>query len=249
MRFTLWVFATVLFGCSSTGNFHNQIKVIEYSENERTTNPDSSIEDGIGSFKIMYSDDCTIYEVWSINYEVQSSKIVDKVIMNELVPTTDTTFKYFIIKKEERIGLMYDSLTTKEMGKKFYLDSLLERLTINRENMKIFELELGKAASENEIGNSKTVQRFYTKSLEGEADSIYRFYDEGLKNIEFSFAPKLDSINKSKLYKVQLIYLPKDRNNPRHELISEIKEVKISYSQKIRSLIFQFKKDLATLKF
>jgi len=232
----------IISSCSLPSNL-DQLKAVQYIENGKTINPDASVENQIGSFRIIYGKNSTAYEVWSINYKALHSTVNGKNINTELVPTTDTTFKYFIVKNNDSIGLAYDSLTTLDKGKLFQLDSLLERLAIDKLNMKIFALDLGRATSIEQTGQSGKVEKYFTKKSEGDADSIYRYYDKNFKDINFSFAPELDKLNKSKLYKTRFIYLPKDKSKAKQELICEIKEVQLTNKSKMMELMRRFEKE------
>lgn len=236
------VLIILLPACMPVRDFGQEI-AIEYIDKGITIKPNKTVENEIGSFKIIYSQGLLIYEVNSINYKVVKSTKVGKDINNEVVPTSDTTFKYFVLKSKDNFGFMYDSLSMSCIGKKFHLDSLLNQLGINVENMKIFSLNLGKPTSKENIGKFKTLEKYFTKTNAEDADSIYRYFDGELKNVNFSFAPQLDKSRNSKLYKTQLIYLPTDSNKSRQELISEIKRVKLKNFKNISILIERFEKD------
>lgn len=250
MKFKLILCGVLLIvGCTSKKYVH-QLKAIEYLDNSLTINSNGTSENDIGSFKIIYGLETTIYEVWHINYEVVKSTVVNKVIENEIAPTTDTVFRYFLVKNKDSIGLAYDNLNVETKGTKFQLDSLLERLTINEKNMEVFALDLGVPIDVEKAGKSVKIEKYYTKSDPQDADSIYRYYDSRLKNIPFSFAPELDKQNNSKLYKTRLIYLPKTKDKPREELITEIKEVGINHSakEKLMGLISRFEIDYKNIQ-
>lgn len=243
MKFKL-IFCGILFIASCTSKkYAYQLKAIEYIDNGLIINIDGTSENDYGSFKIIYSSEATIYEIWNINYELVRSTVVDKMIKNEIVPTTDTVFRYFIVKNKDSVGLEYESLDPITKGRKFRLDSLLIQLGINQKNMKIFALNLGTPAKVEKIFALSKVEKYFTKNGDGDADSIYRYYDSKLKNISFSFAHELDKVNDSKLYKTRFIYLPKTKDKPRQELITEIKEVKVNHLEKVLALIGRFERE------
>jgi len=122
----------------------------------------------------------------------------------------DTFYHYNVIKNGSKTGLVYgrdkhDPL----VGQIFYLDTLLKYQTMDNESYQGLSLDLGKPDQTIEIGKTKKVEKFlFKKTVIGDPDSIYRYYDTKYKNLDFTFSPALDKQSDSKLVKIQYVYKP-----------------------------------------
>jgi hypothetical protein len=245
------VVLSVLF-CCSVNNKSEQYKIIEYRDEVRTVKGESDNDD-IGSFKIAYYGKYTAYEVWSANYDVANTKNIEGKIVNELVPSNDTTYKYFMVEKGKKIGLCYNSIND-SAPKAFHLDSLEERLTIIRNYMDVYSLDLGKPISVTKNHKAKTeIERYFTKQSKEDADSIYRFYDKKLIDIDFSFSPRLDREKNSKLFMTLFVYLQKKKGTDIDSIKTErsvsIRKLDIAYNKGMIALFEKFGKDIKTFNF
>lgn len=149
----------------------------------------------------------------------------------------DTFYHYNVIKNGSKTGLVYGrDKNDPLMGQIFYLDTLLKYQTMDNESYKGLSLDLGKPDQTIKIDNTKKVEKFlFKKIMEGDPDSIYRYYDTKYKDLDFTFSPSLDEENASKLVRIQLIYKPTqaiiDNRNiqiPRREINWAIREVDFS---------------------
>lgn len=248
----LLILISVITGLSCSKSNFNELRVIKFTDNYRTILSSSEIEEDASSFKIVYYHDYLIYEVSSTSYNVVKSEINGNNIVNKLYPSNDTTYVYFVIKKGEAQGLKYGSLAATKTTV-FKMDSLENALGIFKENMKIFEVDLGKPKSivNSSVKKNLRVERYFTKKYESDADSIYRYYDDNLIDIDFSFSNRLDKEKKSKLWRTDFIYLPKSVKNqkgellkiPRTESLTFIEEIDIKYNRELMDLFKRFIKD------
>ena len=239
----LLILLHLIYGCKV--NNIGQYKIIEYiDETKIIVGPE---DNNLGNFKIAYHEKYTAYEVWSSSYKLISSEKAEDRIINKLVPSNDTTYKYFVVEKGKQRGIWYDGVKD-SIPKVFRLDSLEEMLTIIKSNMAIFSLDLGKPIRIVANAKDKTkTEHYFTKTGEKDADSIYRFYDEKMTDIEFSFSPKLDNEKKSKLYKTLFIYLKKKKgtniDSLKSERITSIKRLNIVNNQQLISAFEKFETD------
>lgn len=234
--------------CSITScavlNDRSSLEVIDCSQNSY----DGDLpEDNRNTFRMVNYNGCTLYVVWSIRGNI-ITEIAGDSIINRVYPTKDTITNYFVVKDEAKEGLRYDSVYT---PRRFRLDSLLEMLSINESNKKGFESDLGQPSRIKTEGpnNEILIEQYFTKTDKSDVDSIYRFYDNRLRDIGFSFSRKLDMQRNSKLYKISHILLPTMSANgsftSRSEMTIEIKKVKLKHQEqdKLIEVFNRFEKD------
>lgn len=168
---------------------------------------DGTIQNDTAQYKIAYYKDYVLYRIGSRVYHTNTLQQNGKII-NEVRATNDSTFKFFIVNKTNDKGFFYNSIED-ENGQKFSLDSLKESIGINNSNLEIFGIDLGipKEIIKSDHSRSIIVERYDSKVLKDDADTIFRYYNSELKSIPFSFSPSLDSMKNSKLYKTRFIYL------------------------------------------
>lgn len=225
-----------------------KLKVVQFL-NVDSNFYESSVEADSSSFRIARYDNCTLYEVRSIKGKVITEVIGDSIV-NKMYPSKEYITRYFVVKNGAKTGLKYDSLVT-DLPRKFRLDSLLEMLTLNERNLKAFEIDLGKPAKVKieDANNAVLIEQFFAKTGSSTVDSIYRFYDKRLNDMDFSLSKKLDSTKRSKLHKISYIFLPtKDKNgnlSDRRKLDIEIKKVMIEGEDKDKliAIFNRFKND------
>ncbi|MCY1512627.1 hypothetical protein D9M68_470930 [compost metagenome] len=218
------------------------LSIIKYSNRHRDFKDGTIASEDSHGFRIAQYKDCMMYEVPAINYRVESV-INESEIINKMYPTKDTTFSYYIVRQNEQTGLMYDSLDAVR-PKPFKVDSILHSLTINRENMAVFELDLGKPkiVLTDKKTNLITEERYFTKGPHDDSDSTYRYYNHALNDFNFSFAPSIDKQKKTKLYKTVFIFLNSEKKTKSEE-ITAIEEVNVPYRNKLIQLFHKFQKD------
>jgi len=140
----------------------------------------------------------------------------------------------------------------KEKGKVFDIDSAKEELTLSLtdKDYETFNYELGNPAGVFKNGKILIEKFAIKKTGVDDIDSIYRYYNEGYKDIDFSFSKKLDQQKKSKLYKTLFVYnaIPKGINStdvaiPRREFFRGMAKVSDKRTGIFNEIIEKFKED------
>ena len=158
-----------------------------------------------------------------------------------------TRSRYFVYDKNNRYGLLYDSLTVTK-ARKLPVDSLLKkRLTTNAAMFYNSNDSLvATIRRSEEILEEKYIP--IVKYDETYPDSIYLYYNKQLVDVTFSFSEELDGLKKTKLCKARFIYNPRRaaRENivlPRRELLFQVKKTPVTDQIEITALFERFKKD------
>jgi hypothetical protein len=127
----------------------------------------------------------------------------------------DTIYRYYLFNKNYKTGFYIDSLsslTYKKIDKDSFTASqmyvIFERVGLGQ------EYTLQKKYADNGL----QVQKYY---LNTPADSSYSdtaliYYDDKLKNVNFSLDKRLDSINQSKCIKKRFLYYNKIKGDPKY---------------------------------
>ncbi|WP_281297556.1 hypothetical protein [Flavobacterium limnophilum] len=158
---------------------------------------DGKLHELIDSTSIIYKDNFTLYEMMPNH----TSKIRKDSILDEQVK-----YKYFIIKKGERYGFLYDSLNVGN-NRKLLADSLLQKtgfldgdLFKNRNKYNLNKIIKSKGEyAKIEIYIPKVKEKF-------SPDTTLIYYSKELKNIEFSLSQSLDSDSETKVCKIQFVF-------------------------------------------
>jgi hypothetical protein len=158
------------------------------------------------------------------------------------------TEPYFIFNKKNHFGFLYPSMKNPNHGAKLSVDSFL----INRGMKgKDFDIPPDSLWSLHAVVKDKSqdfiLEKYGTIKPVDETnfDSIYYYYTRKIKNTEFSFSRKLDSIKRMKLYKVRLIFnekfSPADKILlPKREFLFEIRDKTVSNPKEIIGFIQRF---------
>lgn len=243
---TLILFLILFYSCNEKNNI-SSLQIIKYNSEFKDYLSDGTTESSTTSLTIAFYNNFILYGVPSTSYFLKKSSIKGDTISNELVLTNDTTYTYFVFKKNAKEGLRYDSLNALN-GTNFKLDSLLVLINVDSANLKFFSVDLG---IPNKIikTKDKTLEIFLDNTGNG-TDTIYRYFDKGMKDLNFSFSKLLDSQKTSKLYKTRFVqfaqnkdYSSAERFIKRTDVIDEIKREKISNQQLLIKLFEKFKKD------
>ncbi|TCC88039.1 hypothetical protein EZ428_20160 [Pedobacter frigiditerrae] len=125
--------------------------------------------------------------------------------IDEIVTKEDISYVVYVYQKGSKNGLSYhlDSFR-QEKGIVFNVDSIIKGLSLDQQP--VLSIDLGKPI---EVLKEKDVEieKFLnSKKKPSDPDSIFRYYDRGLRNIDFSFSEKLDRQKNSKLVKTLFIY-------------------------------------------
>jgi len=206
------------------------------------------------NLQIAYYKDYVLYKVTTTNITDVIDHNISKDTLNTDINLSDTTgtksFKYYVLKKGEPQGLVFDE---HNKVKVFNCDSLIRNQGLNFKEYNFFSLDLG--TPDVTIRNKKTneidVEKFANKIKgEDEPDSLYRYYNKSLENIDFSFSPQLDMKAKSKLCKIALVYngntnnMVKQKNHSRRESFWKIERINPSKEFLVffEKFIFEHKK-------
>lgn len=167
------------------------------------------------STKIAYWGDYSMYIVTLLRQKTNDVYDKQTQTMTSTVIKTDTAYLYHVIKNGSKAGLVYggDKVDTLK-GKTFHLDTLFKYQGMNYDSYRGLSLDLGQPTETVNLSETEKIEKyFYKKTKKGDPDSIYRYYDTRLKNIDFTYSPSLDKKSQSKLVRTRLIY------NPTHDLI------------------------------
>jgi hypothetical protein len=180
-----------------------------------------------GSFNIIYFKGYKLYEIPEVELEIS------KMDSNKLVPKK-TTVNYFIITEGLDSGLKYTSLKDHQ-PKSFSRDSLLKALGIHKMYLTVYNYKVDKPSfvRRNRFSKKIEVEKYAIKKvIPTEPDSIYRYFNEKLRSLPFSFSRELDSLYKSKLCKATFVFTNNDNPNEKIRTTSEINEIS-SYNPKL----------------
>ena len=235
-----------IFSCCIMQNDNSELKTVRYTSEIKDYFLDGTMEKSTMNLDITYYKKYTLYAVPSISYVLKNSVIKGDTVLNEIVPGNDTTYTYFIIKDKAEEGQRYATLTSLK-GTKFKLDSLLELINLDSSNLKVFGIDLGKPYKV--FKEHKKISEVYLDRTKNGVDTIYRYFDESLNGLKFSFSPSLDKQKKSKLYKTKLVQFYFDENNNskqrivnKTEVVDEIKPMKITNKENLLSFFERFEK-------
>jgi hypothetical protein len=153
--------------------------------------------EGMKAYIIGTSREVTVYELQETG-EVTYQK-----------PKTDTVYAFHIIKDKMKYGLKFDSLSATK-GKKFDIDSLNEVINMGMRNREAFNRNGDRLVySLYDKKTGKLVVEKYIQNKVNEADSIFRYYDDSMRDIGYSISPFLDKKEKTKLVEICYITNPK----------------------------------------
>ncbi len=235
------MFAIIFVGCLNGNNINSKrFSAINYIMSDTIFSSDTMAYQT--RYKMVFNGDVILYEVPVIKVMEFGTEIDSGRIYKKLKPY-DTVSTYYITKKGLSNGLRFDSLGMSK-PKSFRIDSLLKALNLDTASLKVYGVDLGKPLS---ITTHKNIEiEKFGKLLETDPDSIYRYYDENLNNLPFSFSSSLDKKKMKKLWKTVYIYNQSiDKNNkpkPRVKAITKIEEIKIDNVQDYQSLFQTFEK-------
>ncbi|TKC06574.1 hypothetical protein FA048_15300 [Pedobacter polaris] len=235
----------------------SKITIVEFNSHGQAFSLDTKSIYNIGnSFEIIFQQDCKLYIVPQIEQYTKPAFDVNGKIIDVKIVKIDTSYMVFATKDNNNIGLQYTlNKFRTEKGISFPVDSLLNDLLIGPNNLKYFDYELGRPATVVRKNKIRIEKYPITKISPADSDTICRYYDKSLMEIDFSFSKKLDAKTNSKLYKKSFICnaIPKgvlypDIEVPRRELYNEIIRVKEKNLDVYKEIFLKFKKDATALK-
>jgi hypothetical protein len=204
---------------------------------------DGKLYELIDSTSIIYKDNFTLYEMMPNH----TSKIRKDSILDEQVK-----YKYFIIKKGEHFGFLYDSLNSIK-SRKLLADSLLQKTGFLDGDLfkNKYKYKLNKTIkSKGEYGK---IEAYIPKVKEKKSpDTTLIYYSKGLKNIEFSLSQSLDRLSEEKVCKIEFVFNSKfDKDHkmmfPKASHWFSIKEDTVSNLSKYDNFINAFSNKIIML--
>lgn len=137
-------------------------------------------------------------------------------------------------------GLMFDSLGAKG-GRRIELDSLNDLLNVGKLNRKTIALDGDSLISSvRNQKNGKILREEFIQHKKNYPDSIFRYYSDGFRNVNFSISPELDLRSNSKLVKVKLIFTPKTERGMQKNREEFSLELKKGYYKDLDLVLKQF---------
>jgi hypothetical protein len=255
MKLILYPFITMLFSyischTSKDKNLPTKLRVITVITNfPAIRSNDGKLINITDSFKIFYYKDMVLYQLFPkkqiINTTVdKAGKVIDqKIIRSEI------DFSNFIYKQNDSVGLYYDSINSPPQ--KLPIDSFItSKKFINfnfydKKNDSLIE----------SINNETLVEKYIPKIKfdQSYGDTTILYYSKRFKDIAYSLSKDLDSLKKSKLFKVQIKYNSQYYKGynfkfPQREFLFEIQESNKVNSIDIIRFFEQFEKVHATTK-
>ena len=248
--FLIPIFLILLVRCKISNNHSSSFNSISILTADKITKSDGKISiDSTWVFKI-YNSNYVIYKLPKITMLDSRTKVRQDTIDLEFF-NPDTTYRYFIVRGNDDIGLEYDNNI--KNPKQFSLDSLLKDIGIHPSMFRVYNLELGTPSTIEHKGKHIRIEKFLNKKLvEEDPDSIYRYFDKRLIGINFSFSPSLDEKQNSKLFKTSFIdvYNGVDIKNNivRAELYVQFKEIKASNPKLLNNIIERYEHDIKAIR-
>lgn len=212
------------------------IRRINVSSSIPLINRDGSIVENKDYFNVYYYRDLIMFEFRN-PYDSISN---DSLIMSEF------RNNFFVYKKQTRYGFTYDRHNIRNHNKKLLVDSLLERRAF--QNFKwhvVIDTPVFKVAASDFDAKAGILQEIYISpggNRMMENDSIFFYYDNKLKDIDFSLSKVLDSLKSMKLYKIRLLHASScseehEMTFPKRETRIELKEMPV---QNHKGILYYF---------
>lgn len=159
------------------------------------------------------------------------------------------TEPYFIYNKRDSFGILFNSITDSSYGANYRVDSLLFNRGFKGKDLDIPADSLWSLVEVKKDNEDVSIQKYalLKQGDETSIDSIYYYYSKKMKNIEYSFSKKLDSISGMKLFKTRLVFNSKFSRaqnfiTPKREISFEIREEKPPNAKEILSLIKRYQR-------
>jgi hypothetical protein len=236
LPFILLAVIIILCRCESIRKSEGVKKIIMV-----TNYPIIIMNDGIHDSINFFNLRDTIWIFYYGNYVLYRLSGTRNLETDKKIPGTET---WFIFPKKNTHGFLFNSIDNNNAGVKLKVDSFLINRAYASANFDIPSDSLFAKAQNNE---EKFVEKYYTKEhAENYPDSIYYYFTNELKNIDYTFSPKLDSLKNMKLYKVRLLYnetfsLSYKAIIPKREFLFEIREDVIANPKEVINLFEKFK--------
>jgi hypothetical protein len=153
-------------------------------------------------------------------------------------------YRYFVFKKGAGFGYLYNDLNDSLPVNKFAVDSFLSK----RAFLSNFDSDSLKPAGKEGDSKSILLEKYtlWTKTNEFQMDSVYFYYAQDLKDIPYSFSPKMDKSRSMKLFKVRLMFngyrSPSTGFDiPKREFSFEITQSPLKHEREVNKLLILFR--------
>ncbi|MES2240895.1 MAG: hypothetical protein V4497_11625 [Bacteroidota bacterium] len=158
---------------------------------------DGNIYELKDSTSIIYKNNFTLYEMMP-NHTATISK--------DTITSEEVKYKYFILKKGDEHGFLYDSLNTIS-NRKLFADSLLQKTGfLDGDLFKNKDKYVLNKTFKNK-GEYAKIEVYIPKTTwESSPDTTLIYYSKGLKNIDFSLSQSLDNHNDVKVCKIEFVF-------------------------------------------
>ena len=202
-RILIFIFFAFLINSCNKKSATQSLQVITYNSDFKDYFSDGTIENSTNNLIIAYYKNYILYCVPSTSFILKKSSVHKDTIFNEIIPSNDTTYTYFVVENKAKTGRRYNSLSSSN-GSNFALDSLLKLINIDSSNLKIFSVDLGKPYKI--IRQNNSIEEIFLVHNANGADTTYRYFDKKLSDLHFSFSQQLDKQKKASYIKLEWSY-------------------------------------------
>lgn len=247
MRKIFLFYCLILFiGCQTSRQFAGSFSEVSVVTADKIVKSNGSTVIDATSINIISLHDYLIYKTRKITYRDSKTTIIGDTTIDRFI-NPDTAYVYYVIKREDKLGLSYEEDSLKH-AIRFSLDSLLKEIGIHASMLGVYNLDLGIPSEVSRLGRHVVIERFLNKKhVPEDPDSIYRYYDNRLRQAPFSFSPSLDKMKKSKLIRTRFITMHKGSNVKRSEFYAEIIPLEPLEPKKYKNLISRYINDINTI--
>lgn len=189
-----FILTLLLSFCNSSKKQTEKIEAVKYIVNYPVINKEIDFYYNIDTINVYTYKNYIFYELPYQEISIINSK------------TTQTKSTYFFVRRDTAFyGYCYNHFRDNSVSVKYAADSFLQQRAYKNDFSTLPEVMVLNSARSN---NGKRIEKYNLSSIEPAEmfDTVFVHYDKRFKNIQFSFAPKLDSINDSKINKVELLF-------------------------------------------
>ena len=234
------IVAIIIFSsCGSTRKYHG-LKRINLIVNYPVVIMNDGVHDAVNFFNLKDT-------VWIFYYD---SKVLYRLSETRNLETDKKilgTETWFIYREKAKHGFLFNSISDSSSGLKLLVDSFLINRAYASTN---FDFPSDSFFVKAQNKEEKFVEKYYIKEhTENYPDSIYYYFTNELKNIDYTFSRRLDSFKNMKLYKVRLLYNETFSPSykamiPKREFLFEIREDIIVNSKEIINFFARVKSQI-----
>jgi|KBSSwiStaDraftv2_1062776.scaffolds.fasta_scaffold758702_1 hypothetical protein len=223
------IVAIIIFSSCGSIRKYNGLKRINLIVNYPIVIMNDGVNDAVNFFNLKDT-------VWIFYYD---SKVLYRLSETRNLETDKKilgTETWFIYREKAKHGFLFNSISDSSRGLKLLVDSFLNNRAYASAN---FNIPSDSLFAKDQNKEEKFVEKYHIKvHTDNYPDSIYYYFTNELKNIDYSFSQKLDTLKNMKLYKVRLLYnetfsLSYQAIIPKREFLFEIREEAIADSKEI----------------